>query len=179
MNQVDADAQVMSEDKDDGEETVDNLRLVPVAESIRYRKRAQQSERKVEELTEQLKETKRKAEELSGYAKQLEGEQRLTRKLVDAGASDLEAALLMAKKRSAEKKDADLDEIVEQLKAEKTYLFGLAEAGHSSERVTRTTPAKDRLDTGRSSLEKAAKRAAMSGSSRDLQEYLKLRRNFL
>ena len=75
--------------------------------------------------------------------------------------------------------DSYLFRTVEQLKAEKTYLFGLTDVGYSSERVTRTTPAKDRLDTGRSSLEKAAKRAAMSGSKRDLQEYLKLRRNFL
>ena len=36
----------------------DNMKLVPVAESIRYRKRAQGAEKKIEALTEQLAEAK-------------------------------------------------------------------------------------------------------------------------
>jgi hypothetical protein len=45
--------------------------------------------------------------------------------------------------------------------------------------ASRTTPAKDRVNSGQSVLEKAAAKAAATGSRIDLQEYLKLRRNFL
>ena len=37
----------------------DNMKLVPVAESIRYRKRAQSAEKKIEVLTEQRQMRKR------------------------------------------------------------------------------------------------------------------------
>ena len=44
----------------------DNSRLVPVAESIRYRKRAQSAEKKIETLTEQLAQANSQTAELSG-----------------------------------------------------------------------------------------------------------------
>jgi len=180
MNQADAKAQVSSEESADyGDVSIDNVRLVPVAESIRYRKRAQQAEKRIEGLTEQLNHSQSDADNLAGYVKELEFEQQLTRKLAAAGASDLETAILVAKKRATAKDDTDLDSIVEQLKSEKGHLFGAAGSADLAEASFRTTPAKDRLAPGRSVLEKAARKAAVSGSRVDLQEYLKLRRNFI
>ena len=49
--------EVLSEDIT-GASDNDNMKLVPVTESIRYRKRAQSAEKKVEALMEQLAEAK-------------------------------------------------------------------------------------------------------------------------
>jgi hypothetical protein len=151
-------------------------KLVPVTESIRYRKRAQSAEKKNEELSAELEQTKA---ELSEAAEQLESircEQELARKLLVAGATDLEAAVLLAKSRLKGNSESDLDGCIEKLKKEKQYLF--AKADTSGAAVRKTSGVKSKA-AGQSILEQAAKKAAGSGDRRDLQEYLKLRRNVL
>ena len=159
----------------------DNLKLVPVAESIRYRKRAQSAEKKVEVLTEQLAEAKSQATKMSEELNNVQVEQKLTRKLVAAGTVDLETAALIAKDRmegqtSASSVEPDMDGVIEQLKKEKQYLF----AGTSGAVTTRKTAGvKERMQNSQTILERAAKKAATTGNRADLQEYLKLRRNFV
>ena len=75
----------------------DNMKLVPVAESIRYRKRAQSAEKKVEDLTEQLAQAKSQVTKISERLSDIEAEQKLTRKLAAAGSVDLETAVLLAR----------------------------------------------------------------------------------
>jgi len=154
----------------------DDTKLVPVAESIRYRKRAQSAEKKLEVLTEQLVEAKSQAAKLSEQLNDIALEQKLIRKLAAAGTLDLETAVLIAKARMDGDSDAELDGVIEQLKKEKQYLF----AG-SRESVTtkKTATAKERLQNSQTILERAAKKAATTGNRADLQEYLKLRRNYL
>jgi hypothetical protein len=164
-------------DGTDDDVTVDNAKLVPVAESIRYRKRAQAAEQKIEQLNEQLKLVRDETQQLTGKMKQLETEQSLTKKLIAAGASDIETALLVAKTRAAND-DGDTDAIVEQLKNDKPHLFGSARQSTVPQR-TRTAGAKDSVASNRMSLSKAAARAASTGSRDDLHEYLRLRRNYL
>lgn len=179
MSRFDAEANVLSEDKDRTDDVViDNVRLVPVAESIRYRKRAQVAEQKAEQLSEQLDAVRREAQELTAKMEQLASEQVLTRKLVAAGASDIETALLVAKARAA-KDGADVDGLVEQLKIEKPHLFGSAQVSDKGAAAPRTAVVKDRLSSGKSNLAKAASKAATTGSRVDLHEYLRLRRNFV
>ena len=150
MSPIDTDEGILSEDTAGHTNSdVDNLKLVPVAESIRYRKRAQSAEKKIEALAEQLREAKsettKMAEQLSSI--EVEGQTQ-----------------------------AGLDGVVEQLKREKQYLFT-----GSSGAVTakKTAGAKDRIQNSQTILERAAKKAAMTGSRTDLQDYLKLRRNFI
>jgi hypothetical protein len=153
----------------------DVSRLVPIAESIRYRKRAQGAEKQVEDLTEQLTEAKSQVTKLSEQLIDIQAEQKLTRKLVVAGTVDMEAAVLIAKARMQGQTEADLEACVEQLKKEKQYLFG----GAADTTVTkRTAGVKERVAHSQTVLERAAKRAATTGDRTDLQEYLKLRRNF-
>jgi hypothetical protein len=154
----------------------DTTRLVPVAESIRYRKRAQSAEKKLEVLTEQLAEAKAQTEKMSEQLNTVETEQKLTHKLVAAGAMDLETATLIAKARMQNENEADLDGVIEQLKKEKQYLFG-----GSGGTVTpgKTAGARERVANNQTLLERAAKKAATTGNRADLHEYLKLRRNFL
>ena len=174
MSQHIAEANVRSEDPDG----IDNDKMVPVSESVRYRKRAQKAEQKVKDLSEQLDESRSQAKTLSERMSRLETEQTLTRKLVAAGAGDIETALLVAKERLAQSEDHDADTVVEQLRTEKAHLFDSGKASDKAAGATRTTPAKDRLSSAQSTLDKAAKRAAASGSRTDLQQYLRLRRNF-
>ncbi|TSA53488.1 MAG: hypothetical protein D4R45_05490 [Planctomycetaceae bacterium] len=154
----------------------DNTRLVPVAESIRYRKRAQSAEKKIETLTEQLAQANSQTAELSGQLSDIQTEQKLMRQLAAAGAVDLETAVLIARARMQDKNDADVTGVIEQLKKEKQYLF----TGSSPDAApTKTAGARDRVTNNQTLLERAAKKAATTGNRTDLHEYLKLRRNFL
>ncbi len=174
MSQTDTETN-LSEDTDyqnDG----DNARLVPVTESIRYRRRAQSAEKKAESLAEELSAAKAQATSLSQQLNDLQVEQQLVRKLAAAGAVDLETAVLIAKTRIQGQDKADVNGVVEQLRKEKEYLFAGAVGAVSARK---TASAKERMQNSQTILERAAKKAATSGSRRDLQEYLKLRRNFL
>jgi hypothetical protein len=154
----------------------DATKLVPVTESIRYRKRAQSAEKKSESLGEQLAEANQKITRLSQDLSDLQVEQKLVRKLAAAGATDLETAVLVAKTRMEGQPEADVDACVEQLRKEKAYLFG-----GSTEIMTsrKTAGARDRAKQTQTALEQAAKKAAKTGSRADLQQYLKLRRTLL
>jgi uncharacterized protein YhaN len=170
----DAGLQVSGRDTECDDE--DGLKLVPVGESIRYRKRAQSAEKKAEALAEQLAAANQKMIEISQELDGLQLEQKLTRKLAAAGAMDLEAAVLVAKARMQGKSEADVEGCVERLKREKQYLFGVAVGTAAAKR---TAGVKDRVSQSQAVLERAAKRAVRTGSRADLQEYLRLRRNLL
>jgi hypothetical protein len=156
----------------------DNLKLVPVAESIRYRKRAQSAEKKVEAMAEELAEAKDAAAKMSEQLKNVQTEQKLIHKLAAAGALDLEAAVLIAKARIEDgpEQEADLDGVIEQLRKEKQYLF--TSVGGTAT-AKKTAGAKERVANSQAVLDTAAKRAATTGNRTDLQKYLKLRRNFI
>jgi hypothetical protein len=167
--------QVLSEDTEQSQ-AGDDVKMVPVAESIRYRKRAQSAEKKIEELTEQLSQAQQQTEKLSEQLSDIRAEQDLTQKVISAGAVDVESAVLLARARMRDKTDSDPDTVVEQLKKEKQYLF---ESAERSLTATKTAGAKDRDAGVHTVLERAAKKAAATGSRTDLHEYLKLRRNYL
>jgi len=154
----------------------DNLKLVPVSESIRYRKRAQSAEKKIESLAEQLAEAKAEAKKTAEQLKSIQVEQKLVCELTAAGAVDLETAVLIAKARMEGEDEADIDSVIRQLKKEKQYLFG---GVGRTVKATKTAGAKERTESNQTVLERAAKKAATTGSRTDLQEYLKLRRNFI
>jgi hypothetical protein len=160
----------------DTEQYDDNKKLVPVAESIRYRRRAQSAERQVEDLSEQLAQAKSQAEKMSEQVNEIRLEQNLMRKLAAAGAVDLEATVLIAKTRLDGDNNTNTDSVIEQLRKEKQYLFT---AGKETLAAKKTSGVKDRMQNSQTVLEKAAKKAATTGSRTDLQQYLKLRRNYV
>lgn len=157
----------------------DNTKFVPVAESIRYRKRAQSAEKKVEDLTEQLAQAKSQVTQISEQLSEIQVEQNLTCKLVAAGSVDLETTLMLAKARMEGKTQADTDGVIEQLKKEKQYLFGGTPMTITAKKTAGAKEPGYGGTNNQKALEKAAKRATTTGNRTDLQEYLKLRRNFL
>ena len=176
MSQIDADKNILSEDIAEHDDINNNLKLVPVAESIRYRKRAQSAEKKIETLAEQLAQAKLQASEMAKELSSIRVEQKLTHKLAAAGAIDIETAVLIGKAKIESETEADLDGVIEQLKKEKQYLF--AGTGTAAT-AKKTAGAKDRMQNSQTILERAAEKAATTGNRTDLQEYLKLRRNFI
>jgi hypothetical protein len=176
MSQIDTEENFLPEDTA-GQISSDGLKLVPVAESIRYRKRAQSAERQNEVLAEQLKEARSDAAKTAEQLERIRAEQELMKKLAAEGTTDLEAATLIVKARMNSKSDADLDGVIEQLKKEKQYLFS-----RDNEKVVaagKTAGARDEAEGNRMSLERAAKRAATTGNRTDLREYLRQRRSFV
>ena len=154
----------------------DAAKLVPVTESIRYRRRAQSAEKKSESLAEQLAEANQTITRMSLDLSDLQVEQKLIHKLAAIGATDLETAVLVARARMEGKAEADIDACIEQLRKEKAYLFG-----GSTEAATlrKTAGARDRAKQAQTALGQAAQKAAKTGRRADLQHYLKLRRNLL
>jgi hypothetical protein len=154
----------------------DATKLVPVTESIRYRRRAQSAEKKSESLVDQLAEANQKITRMSQDLSDLQVEQKLIRKLAATGATDLETAVLVARARMEGKAEADIDACVEQLRKEKAYLFG---GSTDVTTLRKTAGARDRTKQTQTALEQAALKAARTGRRADLQHYLKLRRNLL
>ena len=174
MSQIDTEQSLAKADSHQDED--ENRRLVPVSESIRYRKRAQSAEKEAEVLAEQLEQAKTQVERLSGRLEKIEHHQQLTTKLANAGAIDVEGAVAIAQARLSADPDSDAEQVIEQLKREKQYLFA-ASGGVSSAR--KTAGVRERPSSGQAALVSAAKRAATTGNRTDLQEYLKLRRSFV
>lgn len=161
----------------DTEQYGDNVKYVPVAESIRYRKRAQSAEKQLEDLNEQLTQAKSAAAKMTEKLNEIQLEQNLMRKLAAAGTVDLETAVLIAKSRTEGDSGADINGVIEQLKKEKQYLF--RQKDFDTPAIKKTAGVRQRVQNSQTFLERAAKKAATTGSRTDLQEYLKLRRNYL
>lgn len=183
MGQYDTEKGTNYEDNDFGAEArsggsdADSMKLVPVSESIRYRKRAQLAEKHNEALSEQLEQSRSQAQGFSERIGEMETERKLTSRLAVAGAIDVEAAVLLAKTRLGSGKGEDIDGVVEQLRKEKGYLFG---AGQGFAAVSqKTSGVRDKRTCAEAVLSRAAKRAAQSGDRIDIAEYMKLRRNFV
>ncbi len=165
----------------EGQGDSDDVRLVPVAESIRYRKRAQGAERKAEVLAEELAVARAEAGRLGEQVEQMRTEHALMSRLAAEGAKDLEAAVLIAKARlgtceeagSTGSPQADVESVIKQLKNEKRYLFGEFGGGAT---LQKTSGAKERLGSREAVVDRAAKKAAVTGSRADVQEYMRRRR---
>jgi hypothetical protein len=168
MKEEDFDSHESSEDEDQKE------KLVPVGEAIRYRKRAQVAEQQAEAIEQELKTSKEQNRGLEERVNELQSEKEITSELISAGVIDLEAAVMMAKSRM--KEHEDVKSAITQLRAEKAYLFSEQTEQSTS---TKTAGVKNKNTTARSALETSAKKAAVSGNRADVQEYLKVRRQFL
>ena len=151
-------------------------KLVPVAEAIRYRKRAQAAENQLGELEKKLETIVGENDRLRDKLDTVESQQQLTGKLISAGASDLESAMLITRKRIEQGGDDDVDSVIEQLRREKGHLFGGREALTVA---SMTSGVRDKRTAGRTALERAGRTAAGSGSRSDVQEYLRVRRQFV
>ena len=163
---VETQSEVLSEDIEQDE--AESGKLVPVAESIRYRKRA---------LKQELQQARAEANEASERLRDARSEQELARKLIVAGTVDVEASVLIAKAMLEAEPERDAGSVIEQLNKERPYLFSVQDRTVSA--AKKTSPVKDRMQNSQTVMERSARKAAETGSRRDLEEYLRVRRNFL
>lgn len=162
-------------------------KLVPVGESIKYRRRAQQAEGRLTQIEQQLtqlqEQLQQRAEELAtAEAQRDEARQQLTqmgnqtavdRLLVQAGVVDLEAAHLLLGKRIDLGDELEPDQIessVQQLLVDKPFLRG------STPLPPKSASARGSAGSLTARIAQAAQRAVASGDRRDVAEYLRLRR---
>jgi hypothetical protein len=170
MSQNDTEIQGSDEQEQRGE------KLVDVSEAIRYRKRAQMAEQKKTILEQELVERKSEIEKLNRNISQMTIERQLIDKFVSAGVRDLEAAVIIGRNRLEKDSQATADDVVEQMRKEKSYLFGDSPAATV---ITKTSGVKNKLSQTTGVLARAAKKASQTNSRTDLQEYLRTRRNLL
>ena len=178
MSQNDQANLLETEEGANDQEHKDGVKMVPVTESIRYRKRAQSAEKQNRQLSEQLKELTGKKEDLRSEVQNLKSEKQLMKKLSEAGAVDMESALLVTKDRIGKTEDADIEGVIEDLKKSKSFLF--ANSDQKFSRAGKTAFARDKIDPDNSNiLGKSAIRALKTGSRIDLHEYMKMKRNLI
>lgn len=167
----------------------DSTKRVPVAESIKYRRRAQAAEAQIEELQQKLQDVTNsldgRAEELAqAEAQRDEAQQRITslenrmtveRMLAEVRAVDIETASMLLAQRldfSEPIESETLQRSVEQLLLDKPFLLGPLPAG-----TMPPVSASGVADTSEAGgVHRAARRAVETGSRRDVAEYLRLRR---
>jgi len=170
-------------------ETDNGDRLVPVSESIKYRRRAQKAEGRVAQLEQQLTEMQSQLDALGdelaraeaqrdeAAQRLVEAENRLTaeRLMAMAGVADTETAVLLLSKRidlTQELAGSAIADAVEELLVDKPFL----RSGQESSLPGATASAKPSALGGLAALADAAERAIASGDRRDVAEYLRLRR---
>ena len=165
-------------------------KLVPVTESIKYRRRAQQAEGRLQEMQQQLDDLKL---QMQTHQDQLSAAQsqrdQLQRRLVttenhraveqllgDSGVLDIPAAttMLSQKVNLAEELDPQsLSRRVEELLLDKPYLrHELAKPSLPS----KTAAPRSGSSSLSTQLSQVARQAATSGDRRDIAQYLRLRR---
>ncbi len=170
MSEVDLDDKRLPGDTG-GEE-----KMVPVAEAIRYRKRAQSAEKEAAGLTDEVARLRRTNEELSAEVRMLQADAALATALVAAGVIDLEAATLMARSRMDKEGNQDPTAVVAALQKEKAWLFRPAAATPAA---ARTAGIREPRPNAQKMLEDAARQAAASGSRADVHEYMRRRRKLV
>lgn len=162
-------------------------KLVPVGESIRYRRRAQQAEARLAQIEQQLKEVQdqleRRADELATAEAQrdearqhaLETDNRAAahRMLGEAGVVDLETAWMLLGKRLDLHEPIEDDQLageIERLLTDKPFLQAPASLPKP------TASARQGRGAAVAQLATVARQAAVSGNRRDVINYLRLRR---
>lgn len=148
-------------------------KLVPVTESIRYRRRAQAAEQQLAELRTKFDDARQELDETRRQLDDTERRRRIDQLLVASDAIDLDAARLLTEAAVETMDDADVDAAVAELRRTKPYLF----AGSSGTSAAGGGTMSPRPRGGdRSQVETAAEAAASSGNRRDLLRYLRMRR---
>jgi len=157
--------------------SVDTEHLVPVSEAIKYRKRAQIAEQQVEQLSQKLQEREREQETIQKRLGEVQLETELTQRLVKAGAVDIELALLLAKKKLSGGGEMDTQALVAELQKDRPILFSDSIGETAATLAGPTAGLRPQNRGGLSNLSQKARQAQQSGSRKDMQEYLRLRRS--
>jgi len=163
-------------------------RLVPVAEAIKYRRRAQQAETRLQQVEQQLNDLQAQLEQrldqlATAEAQRDEIRHQLEvarvragaeRVLYEAGVEDIETAMVLLDKRVGLSGDTDADQLrqaIDRLIQDKPFLVG-----PPLSLPDKTASPRPQASGSGARLARAAARAARTGNRRDIVEYLRMRR---
>ena len=174
-----ASVKVSQPDGESESSVCDQNQLVPVTESIKYRRRAQTAEQKVEQLTKQLQDREQEQKDVQSQLKETTLENELTQKLVQAGVADIEVGLLLAKDKMKGPGDEpkDIRTLIDTLRKEKPYLFSNMVDEVTATLAGPTAGVRGQRTGSINNLSRLAQQAQRSGSRKDMQEYLRQRRS--
>ena len=181
--------------QDQIDQSTTQAKLVPVTESIKYRKRAQLAESKVLEVEQKLTEMQQQVElekkELIEMKAQREkvlnqliesdNRRKADLMLAKAGAVDIETAGMILEKRidlSQAVEDETLTQEINNLFSEKPFLKKKSEAAKKQLPPMPSISSSPRQNqkSVSASLNELAKKASQTGSRKDIEQYLRLRR---
>ncbi len=149
----------------------DEPQLVPVSESIRYRRRAQAAEQQLTDLQKAMAAMEQQLQDANQTITSLERRQRIDAMLLESDAIDIEAARLLTEAAVEGMPEHDVREVIDDLRRHKPYLF----AQHRPAALA--MPAQQHDDPVTAPLERAATQAKSTGHRQDLLTYLRLRRS--
>ncbi len=142
----------------------------PVAQAMRYRKRAQQAEQELTQVKSRMDEMQSQLTASKQTIDQLERRQRIEAELAEEEALDVEAARLLTEVAVQQMREPDVKLAVADLKRHKPWLFGQKRPATAGAMPARSMSAQ------KPEALVAAETAASTGDRRDLLRYLKLRR---
>lgn len=145
-------------------------RQVPVSEAIRQRKRAQEAEARLAEMSERVGELERDLLTARGALDAAERSRQIDAALAEADAVDLETARLLTEMAVAQMDEPDVGLAVEELRRKKGFLF-------RRRRSELSAATGSIASSGRHRAVEAAQAAAGSGDRAALLAYLRARRD--
>ena len=167
-------------------------KVVPVAEAIKYRRRAQQAETRLTEFeqkldalqsqlerqNEELEHAKQNERQASSQLSEMNNRIKIDSALAQAGAIDLEAARLLLRERMDISGDVDEKQLraaINEMLTAKPYLKSTGVSGGLMPSPTLASRIPQASEA--TQLAGLAQRAAGSGNRKDIAEYLRLRRH--
>ncbi len=166
-----------------------------IAESIKYRRRAQEAERRAEaleaeiaelrsarqadagDLEQELAAARTEADTLRTHLETLKRDRRLERELRNAGCTDPETGLALARERlAAGDPPEDLAALARALVEEKPHLRAGGAGGPAPLPPPTAAPRTHAADAARRDVERLADRARTTGHTGDVMAYLRARR---
>ena len=145
-------------------------RMVPVGESIRYRKRAQAAEHELSELRQSVEAMQHQLDEAQQTVSQLERHQKVDALLAESKVVDLQVARLLTEAAIESMDQPDVELAIADLRRSKPYLF----RRRTDQEISAMSA---RADVMTQPAEDAARQAVETGDRRDLLRYLRLRRS--
>lgn len=143
----------------------------PVAQAIRYRKRAQAAEQQLSNLQERVTQLQTELDQARRSASRLERRQQIDAMLAQAEAVDVQVARLLTESAVEMMDEPDLKLVIDDLRRHKPYLF------RRKSQPTATTMSPRLANASVSAhAEQAAQQAVATGSRRDVLRYLRMRR---
>ena len=153
----------------------ENEKMVPVSESVKYRRRAQIAEKKHENTEKLMDSLIKENQRLDRELKDSRRDQQILSMLEKEGVIDSEAALLLTRSRMKQDSIEDAIEAVKELKDSKRYLF----LQNNINAAELTNGIKEPHETKETEVARMAEEAATSGSREALYEYMRARRNLI